>query len=58
MSKRIDIGKGVYITDSEDMGMFIHFESLAGHQSGVFLGNDESNPGFQWAKELFEESEE
>lgn len=50
--KEIDLGNGLRLTESYDMGMFLHFESLSGHQCGVFLGNTEDTMGHKWAAEL------
>lgn len=50
--QNIDLGNGLRITISQDMGMFIHFESKSGHESGMFLGNTHETPGHVWASEL------
>jgi len=52
--KEFIVGNGVRITESEDMGIFIHFESLSGNQTGQFLGNTDDTPGHKWAVELLE----
>lgn len=54
MVKEKKIGHGLRITKSDDMGIFIHYESKTGHQSGMFLGNTDDTPGHRWAAELLE----
>lgn len=53
--EKIIIGKGVSITKSDDMGIYIHYESLSGGHSTMFLGNTDDTPGHRWAEELFRE---
>lgn len=50
--KELKLGNGVRITESDDMGIFIHFESKTGNQTGQFLGNTDDTPGHRWAVEL------
>ena len=50
--KEIKLGHGLRLTESEDMGIFIHYESMSGHESGMFLGNTDETPGHKWAAEL------
>jgi hypothetical protein len=52
MAKEFIVGEGVRITESDDMGIFIHFESISGNQTGQFLGNTSDTPGHKWASEL------
>ena len=54
MSKEFLVGNGVKITESEDMGIFIHFMSKSGNSSGYFLGNTKETPGHLWASEILE----
>lgn len=55
-TKEIDLGNGLRLTESYDMGIFLHFESASGHQSGVFMGNTDDCPGHKWATELLANS--
>jgi hypothetical protein len=50
--KQVVVGSGVRITESDDMGIFIHFESISGNSTGCFLGNTDDTPGHKWAVEL------
>ena len=54
MSKEFIVGNGVRITESQDMGIFIHFLSKSGNSSGYFLGNTSDTPGHLWASEILE----
>jgi len=56
MPKEFIVGHGVRITESEDMGIFIHFESLSGNHTGKSLESCEA--GHKWASEIFDEVEE
>jgi hypothetical protein len=58
MAKELTIGKGVRITESDDMGIFIHFESRSGNKTGQFLGNTNHTPGHRWAEELLADQPE
>lgn len=55
MSKEFIVGNGVRITESDDMGIFIHFESISGNHTGQFLGNTDDTPGHKWAVDLLED---
>ena len=50
--KEIKIGKGIRLTESDDMGIFIHYKSISGNETGMFLGNTDDTPGHKWAEEL------
>ena len=58
MAKEFIVGNGVRITESDDMGIFIHFESLSGNQTGQFLGNTNDTAGHLWASELLADQPE
>ena len=53
-TKEVKLSHGVKITESEDMGIFIHYKSISGNDTGMFLGNDEDTPGHLWARELLD----
>lgn len=50
--KSIDLGNGLRLTESDDMGIFIHYESKSGNHTGMFMGNTDDTPGHRWATEL------
>ena len=52
MYKEIDLGNGLRLTESKDMGIFIHYKSKKGHSSGQFMGNTDDTMGHRWAVEL------
>lgn len=52
--KQVKLGNGVRITESKDMGIFLHFESLSGHSEGWSLGNTNKTFGHRWASELLD----
>jgi hypothetical protein len=54
MGKEIKLGNGLRLTESEDMGMFMHYESKSGNHTGIFMGNTDDTPGHKWAAELLE----
>lgn len=54
MVKEVIIGNGVRITESDDMGIFIHYKSISGKVFGVSLGSTKDTPGHTWAKELLD----
>ena len=56
-TKEIDLGNGLRLTESYDMGIFIHYESLSGNKTGMFMGNTNETPGHKWASELLEKEE-
>ncbi len=56
-TKEIDLGNGLRLTESYDMGIFIQYESKSGNQSGMFMGNTDDTPGHKWATELLAEIE-
>ena len=53
MSKEFIVGNGVRLTESEDMGIFMQFESISGKKSGWCL--EEGKPGHEWAKEILKD---
>lgn len=53
--KEIILGHGLRLTESYDMGMFLHFKSKSGNHTGMFLGNTEDTIGHKWAAELLSE---
>ena len=50
-------GQGVTLIENEH-GIYIHFESLSGHNSTRFLGSNSFTAGYRWAKELMDMNEE
>jgi hypothetical protein len=52
MYKQIDLGNGLRLTESDDMGIFIHYKSKSGHDCGQFMGNTDDTMGHRWATEL------
>ncbi len=58
MGKQLDLGNGLRITESEDMGIFIHYKSKSGHECGQSMGNTDDTMGHRWAVELLEDGEQ
>jgi hypothetical protein len=52
--KEINLGNGLRLTESYDMGIFIHYKSKSGNRTGMFMGNTDDTPGHKWAAELLE----
>lgn len=56
MYKKIDLGNGLRLTQSDDMGIFLHFRSKSGNESGMKLSTGDSvQPGLNWASEILSE---
>ncbi|MEE8299475.1 MAG: hypothetical protein V3R67_08875 [Thermodesulfobacteriota bacterium] len=55
MSKERKLSHGLRLTESEDMGIFMHYESKSGNHSGMFMGNTDDMPGHRWAREILED---
>ena len=55
--RELVVGQGITLTENEH-GIYIHFESLSGHNSTRFLGSNSFTAGYTWAKELLNMNEE
>ena len=55
--RELTVGQGVTLIENEH-GIYIHFESLSGHNSTRFLGSNAFTAGYTWAKELMDMNEE
>ena len=53
--REVNAGNGLRVTESDDMGIFLHFENKAGKQSGMKI--DVNNFLYQWALELLDEAD-
>ena len=51
--RKLVVGHGVTLTENEH-GIYIHFESLSGHNSSRFLGSNSFTAGYRWASELMD----
>lgn len=51
--KEIDLGGGLRLTESEDMGIFLHFKTKEGNCTGQSLSI--GTAGYRWAVELLED---
>ena len=51
--RELVVGQGVTLIENEH-GIYIHFESLSGHNSSRFLGSNSFTAGYRWAKELMD----
>ena len=49
-TKDIKLGNGLRLTESNDMGIFIHYKSESGSDSGSAINS--SDIGYLWATEL------
>ena len=56
-ARELVVGQGVTLTENEH-GIYINFESLSGHNSSRFLGNNSFTAGYRWASELMDMNEE
>ena len=56
MYKQIKLDNGLRLTQSNDMGIFLHFTTRNGeHKGGICLdGNPKMAPGKKWALEILE----
>ena len=53
MYKQFNLGNGLRLTQSDDMGIFLHFKTQDGKESGLTLDrHDGLNPGKVWAEEI------
>lgn len=48
--KTLKLGNGLKITESEDMGVVLHFKTREGTSGGIFL--DPEFAGYGWAQEM------
>ena len=48
--KEIDLGSGLRLTESDDMGIFLHYKNISGKESGERI--DKNSRGYDWAVEL------
>jgi hypothetical protein len=55
MKRELKISHGLNITESDDMGVFLHFEKKDGSRCGISL--NELNTAKEWAQELLDESD-
>ena len=51
--RELVVGQGVTLTENEH-GIYIHFESLSGHNSSRSLGNNSFTAWYRWASELMD----
>lgn len=52
--KTLELGHGLKLTESEDMGIFLHFKTNGGLSSGMSLDQG-LRVGLRWAKELLQD---
>ena len=52
-TKEIHLGNGLRLTESSDMGIFLHYKTKSGKSSGEKI----SNVGYDWAVELLSNDE-
>lgn len=55
-TKEIDLGNGLRLTESHDMGIFLHFKSESGNQKGKAI--TPASIGYTWATELLAKLEQ
>lgn len=53
--KEINLGNGLRLTESDDMGIFLHYKSVSGQESGECI--NKNSRGYAWATELLNKLE-
>jgi len=53
--KKLELGNGLKLTESDDMGVFLHFKTKDGNSSGMSLEQGPICVGLRWAQELLED---
>jgi hypothetical protein len=48
--REIDLGSGLRLTESNDMGIFLHYKSISGKESGERI--DKNSKAYAWVVEL------